>query len=87
MAKTKEELNTLKQECEALNNKLNELTSEELEEVAGGNWADILKKIGEGLHSTTKPVVSVPPAPAVGKSVNVNEVLTSTHPNLNNQEK
>ena len=34
--KTKEELNALKEEVEALNRKLAELTEEELEEVAGG---------------------------------------------------
>ena len=41
MAKTKEELNELKNEYETLNNKLKELTEEELSEVTGGNakWA------------------------------------------------
>ena len=34
--KTTEELNTLKEEVETLNKKLNELTEEELEQVAGG---------------------------------------------------
>ena len=34
--KTKEELNTLKEEVETINNKLKELTEEELEQVAGG---------------------------------------------------
>ena len=34
--KTKEELNTLKEEVEALNKKLHELTDEELAKVAGG---------------------------------------------------
>ena len=34
--KTKEELNTIKEEVEALNNKLAELTDEELEQVTGG---------------------------------------------------
>ena len=34
--KTKEELNALKEEVEALNNKLCELTTEELEQVTGG---------------------------------------------------
>ena len=37
MDKTKEELNTLKQEYEALNNKLKELTEDELSIVTGGN--------------------------------------------------
>ena len=35
--KTKEELNALKEEIEALSKKLAELTVEELEQVAGGN--------------------------------------------------
>ena len=34
--KTKEELNALKEEVEALNKKLRELTDEELEQVTGG---------------------------------------------------
>ena len=36
MAKTKEELNQLKIEYEALNKKLNELTDKELAQVSGG---------------------------------------------------
>ena len=40
--KTKEELNALKEEVEALNKKLAELTEEELEQVSGGgNFADL----------------------------------------------
>ena len=43
MKKTKEELNTLKQEYETLNNKLQELTEDELKEVSGGtNLANII---------------------------------------------
>ena len=38
--KTKEELNTIKEEVEALNNKLAELTDEELEQVNGGAKLD-----------------------------------------------
>ena len=34
--KTNEELNTLKEEVEAMNQKLHELTEEELEQVLGG---------------------------------------------------
>ena len=34
--KTKEELNTIKEEVEALNNKLAELTEDELKQVVGG---------------------------------------------------
>ena len=36
MAKTQEELNTIKSEIEALNNKIKELNEEELENIAGG---------------------------------------------------
>ena len=36
MAKTKEELNKIKEEVEAVNEKLHELTEEELEQVTGG---------------------------------------------------
>ena len=36
MSKTKEELNALKKEVEAVNEKLQELTEEELEQVNGG---------------------------------------------------
>ena len=38
MARTKEELNTLKQEFETLNNKLKELTEDELKLVTGGGY-------------------------------------------------
>ena len=37
MSKTKEELNTLKKEVEAVNEKLRELSIEELESVVGGS--------------------------------------------------
>ena len=37
MAKTKEELNALKEEVETLKKKLHELTDEELAQVSGGN--------------------------------------------------
>ena len=36
MSKSKEELNKLKEEVEAVNEKLHELTDEELEQVTGG---------------------------------------------------
>ena len=36
MSKSKEELNALKEEVETVNNKLHELTPEELEQVNGG---------------------------------------------------
>ena len=41
MAKTKEELNALKQEVETVSRKLNELTDEELAQVSGGLAPDI----------------------------------------------
>ena len=40
MSKSKEELNKLKEEVEAVNEKLRELTEEELEQVTGGFFAD-----------------------------------------------
>ena len=40
MAKTKEELNALKQEFESLTNKLKELTDDELMQVTGGDGED-----------------------------------------------
>lgn len=48
MPKTKEELNILKQELEKLNNKLSELSEDELKEVVGGSLDDIpgLETIG-----------------------------------------
>ena len=36
--KTQEELNALKEEVETLNEKLKELTEEELAQVSGGDW-------------------------------------------------
>ena len=39
--KTVEELNALKEEVEALNEKLHELTEEELEQVTGGGFATL----------------------------------------------
>ena len=46
--KTKEELNALKEEVEALNKKLAELTAEEMEQVTGGN---------SGIPSTSCPIL------------------------------
>ena len=40
MAKTKEELDQLKQECESLVSKLKELTDDELKQVTGGRAVD-----------------------------------------------
>ena len=45
MAKTQEELNALKEEVEALNKKLHELTEEELKQVSGGVSIGKMKKI------------------------------------------
>ena len=49
MAKTKEELDQLKQECESLVSKLKELTDDELKQVTGGVGVDLhvtgLKKV------------------------------------------
>ena len=41
MSKTKEELNELKEEVESVNEKLQELTEEDLEQVTGGGLARI----------------------------------------------
>ena len=47
--KTKEELDALKEEVEALNKKLAELSEEELEEVAGGEtWWPVDQKQPNG---------------------------------------
>ena len=55
--KTKEELNTLKEEAEALNEKLHELTVEELEQVNGGIKLDperFRKKVEEAYLAKEK---------------------------------
>ena len=67
--KTKEELNTIKEEVETLNKKLAELTEEELEQVTGG--------VNNFNKSFTKSITLIS-AGICGKSVNVNEVLTVT---------
>ena len=46
--KTKEELNALKEEVEALNRKLHELTEEELAQVKGGSAVEIRLFIERG---------------------------------------
>ena len=46
MAKTKEELNAIKEEVETVNEKLQKLTPEELEQVTGGRAGD---PIGEAV--------------------------------------
>ena len=51
--KTKEELAALKEEVETLNEKLAELTEEELEQVSGGKLIVICDDDCENCHSTT----------------------------------
>ena len=46
--KSKEELNTLKEEFETLNQKLCELTDEELEQVTGGLSDDMANRVIRG---------------------------------------
>lgn len=59
--KTKEELNELKNECEVLANKLNDLSEDELVLITGGNEIfDWFKKIGEKTKIVTEPVKSEP---------------------------
>ena len=53
--KTKEELNALKKEVETLNEKLAELTEEELAEVSGGLVPDLTFK-----HGLVRPVYETP---------------------------
>ena len=49
--KTREELNTLKQECEELDAKLQGLSDDELNEVIGGSGiVEGFKKIGNGIR-------------------------------------
>ena len=46
MSKSKEELNALKEEVETVNEKLQELTEEELEQVTGGRASGIITMSG-----------------------------------------
>lgn len=48
MSKTKEELDALKEEINKVNEKICELTPEELEQVTGGEAPSILTKLGLG---------------------------------------
>lgn len=63
MAKSKEELQQLKQEVSDIAGKLSELSEEELEQIASGGDMDLngikdfFKKIGEGIKNITKPVI------------------------------
>lgn len=53
MAKTKEELNALKQECESLKSKAQELTDDELGYVVGGVDYTLLAQLGILPYFTT----------------------------------
>ena len=57
--KTQEELNALKEEVEALNKKLTELTNEELKQVSGGRipptWIPVDESCPEFNSGTTCP--------------------------------
>ena len=53
--KTKEELNTLKEEVEAVSGKQQELTEEELAQVSGGSIPAIYN-----LHDPEPPVIGAP---------------------------
>ena len=58
--KTKEELNTLKNEVEALNKKLAELSEDEMKEVVGGGldeWVDRHWKKIKDYEKETKPPI------------------------------
>ena len=58
--KTKEELNALKEEVEALNKKLAELTDDELTQVVGGNWwPDYYGEDGyfKGIHGIPQAII------------------------------
>ena len=62
MAKTKEELQQLKQEVSDIAGKLSELSEEELEQIASGGDMDLhgiedfFKKMGKGIRNIVKPV-------------------------------
>ena len=61
--KTKEELNALKQEVEALNKKLHELTEEELAQVSGGRGLvcdkpGLMLRGGERVNTQDEPPIS-----------------------------
>ena len=51
---SKEELNALKEEVEAVNEKLSELTSEELEQVFGGSSGKLDFQLGTEYITTQK---------------------------------
>ena len=58
--KTKEELNTLKEEVEAVNEKLAELTPEEIAQVSGGGHAIVFYgDLGIGLDAAIQPGIPI----------------------------
>ena len=57
MAKTKEELNELKNEYETLTAKLKELSEEELKEISGGDFADAMSNIDHGVQQIAEQVL------------------------------
>lgn len=67
--KTVEELNTLKKEVEALNDKLTELTEEELEQIVGGGSAtlDVAREVAQAIFGGTKIEIECQPLPWVDK--------------------
>ena len=64
--KTKEELNALKEEVEALNKKLAELTKEELEQVTGGSTDesidDIIQRQSDEIRRALEGLLNPPAA-------------------------
>ena len=57
MSKSKEELNKLKEEVEAVNEKLQELTEEELEQVTGGGTPIIELPCEDPLWGVSAPAL------------------------------
>ena len=59
--KTEEGLKSLKEELETFNNKLTELSEDELVEITGGegmdSWLERMKKKMEDYYSNTKPSI------------------------------
>lgn len=71
MAKKQEELRKLKEEYKTLNDKLKELSSDELEEVTGGEWFNILNNIGSGTSPSLKSSETVSPEEILGGKIPV----------------
>ena len=69
--KTKEELNALKEEVEALNKKLRELTEEELAQVEGG----------AGLENSALRAVAQHFGKSIGRKADKDSVFVSDDPN------